>query len=863
MSVRVSVTSLPMDLNKPRNTSILITLEKGKKTGPKWNPDLKTYLGNVHDLVLTAAAHPDQDIEFFDIALVCRGELEKTTRFFRPNIQLKEKQVHLILAQDRFIFEVPGPFPQDKNCIFEVDYQNPVTKSFVPFEASEPFNYSFIDIWEPAWNPHLQGVQMTSPGSRDVDASGHPLTHIIMEKPIKRAAFYHLQILQMLAHGNSQRPVVDHTFKNIQSSEAQEVLRMSLSNDGRPEFVVPGIILGHTYTYSMKALDSGKQPLDNVKQLNNEPLIIIGKRDNSSVTVELVATPTMDNRMRIVLGLVIAAFLLLALTTLAYCLSQRAARRLATSGSLWRPNNSTGVKVLPIYCYENEHYEAAVKRHVTMMRQYACTSPSLPGEPRPESRPRCWSSLVAWLLARNQETIGKDMEAEIKSSEIIIYLSPGLGHLMSPDSVQSAHSCDLECAKLLSTLRRLHCRGLSRRPHLVTFDCFGKAELVCLDSFHWMTGATRETPRQTFRDGQPQETVSFLRGSASASAGTERRAQEPVQVLYNHLAPADVERDQSDGLLSPLVLAAQVSGAWQLQNVPELLARLRDCLDYPEHQRLTLAVTGPTEGWRNSPEVRAIEHHLQQAAWLYRGSHQDTQTHIFHGAVVDAARDIENGSPLCDCSVSFSSPPYRQQHNSKNCGPNRACTDTLLCTFCGKIKQTGRGNVESDSNGKTSDLLGSINTSRYPCTTALPCESPPAAGRAGEAAVSFQGCDGVQLVKDCDRDSVDSSDNDCSSGFSSPRHKKILNSSSQIKMNASSCSDLNHLSSSNSYSPMFEPARVILPPLLVNDKHPLGFSQDIIPPDQCRSKTGFTLEHMAQLNADSGWSQDNLDLVYH
>ena len=441
-----------------------------------------------------------------------------------------------------------------------------------------------------------------------------------------------------------------------------------------------------------------------------------------------------------------------------------------------------------------------------------------------------------------------------------------------PTSLQPINSCDSECQQLLSALYRLHCRGLGKRPHLVTFDCFDKAELVCLDTFHWMAVTSRPVP---FRHPRSHGTVSFKPGNSSHLANIERQAHEHVQILYNHSSLAETDREQTGRLMPPLVLAAQVSGFWRLQNMYELLARLRDYLDYPDHQRLSFSMIGPPEGWRTSPETQAIENHIQQAAKLFLQSLPETQTHFSNVTVANPNRDHETSSisPVCNCASSFSSTQCLQQCNPQNEATDNDCNETLLCTLCGKIKFTR--NAASESLGKNSDALNLTVPSNGCDTlndynTEMCLESTPNMKRVGnhlysDYVVSYQECQSAQFVQNCDVDSVEFSGNDCRIGFPYPHHEKFATSSAKIKVNATSCSDLNQYSNSNSYSPLFDPRRVILPPLPVNvtselDKHPLGFSQDIIPPDRCRSKSGFTLERMAQLNADSGWSEENLDM---
>ena len=418
---------------------------------------------------------------------------------------------------------------------------------------------------------------------------------------------------------------------------------------------------------------------------------------------------------------------------------------------------------------------------------------------------------------------------------------------MSPESSssQSMNVYDTECKQLLSALYDLHRRGLGKRPHLVTFDCFEKAELVCLDTLHYMLASSQAG---NLRGQRFHHAVRF---SPQLPNG-ERQDQEHVQIVSNHSTVVESNREETVGLMPPLALATLMSGSWKLQNMQELLARLRDLLDYPDPHHMPFSVADLPEGWRTTPEAQAIERYIQHIARLYVQPHQNSYgTHPT--ANFDRDGENSNAGPMCSCSLSPSSQNYGQQCNEyvypnlqdQNTERESECIDTTVCSSCGKNKFTLSENLESEPH-EESHIPANL-------TVCLPPVDKISNTVNSENTNPYHGCENIQGVLDYNGDSAESSDIDS-------HDNRIIKG----KGNANSCRDLNPHSYSNSPNHLSYSKMAILPPFGIKeisklDKHPIGFSQDIIPPDQCRSKSGFTLERMEQLNADSGWSEENLD----
>ncbi|GFR89110.1 hypothetical protein ElyMa_002534900 [Elysia marginata] len=858
-------------------------------TGELWKPHFAVYSANYSDILLFADYFPDDivTVTSCDIILTCEGNKRSQLESFRmgdmPLVTESSvaddmtkpdppvySPIHEVPGGHQLAFLVRGPVPDDRQCWLEVDVYTG-RKEFLGFKTTNEFNYSSLPCWEAYWNPRLKASQMVHPSPQDLDKLGRPLTRLVMQRPIRRAVFYKLLIFEILPYKEGNKLVFDHTYDVSQRYTEDKDYEISYDENGSIVFIIQGLSRDKNYTFSMDALNSSKKPEQGVRRVKNEPFSIDGVDTSDPMRIPSVGVPVIDNRRKIVLGLVVTGFLLLLVTVLAYCLSRRGVTiRYRRAAALWRLNNSQALKILPIYCWENESYHQAVKCHATLVERYACASWTPSPNSTTNTRWQFWSSLVAWLLAHNRDTIGKSMEAEIKSSEVIIYLSPRLAYLSSLESTTSLslNSCDLECCHLLSALRRLHCRGLSKRPHFVTFNCFDKAELVCLNAFRWMMGSVKG-PRLC---GE----LSFAPHGSSTS--DPRHAHEDVQIMYNHSTTAETEREETAELMPPLVLAAHVSGAWHLQNMQELVARLCDILNYPHDQHGVLSMSAIPAGWRNSPDVQAIESLIEQTARLYAQHQEGENKNSLNQTAADC--DRLDGNLLCKCPSP--SPSYLQLQQCPDLFKQAKGddNDTLPCSRCGKLKSPIGQDQEVEHQLETAvasscnvhSQVGAVLT-EFSTTVAQHRNLAPSMNNTNSIPYSqtrtpYQEYSNVQQNRNCDVDSVEFSEIDSPSlGFSQCHYEDWRSSSAKatLKPNANSCLELNHFSnSSTSLNPWAQPKMAVLPPLGVPvssgmDRHPLGFSQDIIPPDQCRSKAGFTLERMAQLNADSGWSEEHLD----
>ncbi|GFO43991.1 hypothetical protein PoB_007049600 [Plakobranchus ocellatus] len=901
----VSVTSLPMD---PFNIKKLSrTVKYGNSV--KWRPEFLVYSGNSSDLHLfVSSSYPGGKAHGYVINV--KLAKEGTSVFYKGYSQEpKDHQLPFnILNNGSLHFHIPEQFQEDKEYYIEIEPTDSNQGSLNFYYYSTPgFLYHDLVPWGPIWSPRLEGLQPVK-GSRSVetDNQGRPLTYLVLHRPMPNAAFYRLMIYGQYAGTRKGRKLILNEAFIADPNHKTNGARALRDRNGYLEFVVEGLDLESNYTFSMDALDAYENFLPGVRRVTDLPLHVVGFNQSH----EPVLAPATDNRMKIIIGLVITAGFLLVVTAVWFCLSKRSGIRsrgaalpfVRSSVAMGRPSNNKSLKIIPIYCWENEHYQNVVRRHVNLIRQYACiSSTSSDRIKREKSRWRCWVSAMTWCWRRGQKTVGRDLEAEMKGSEVIIYLSPRLAYLMSaePGLSQPVNSYDTECEQLLSTFTKLHCRGMGRKPHFVTFDCFNKDELICLDAFQWMMA-----PTSTLHHGQRASParMAFTSAASTVSPSDFRGDREQIEMVVHHAAPNEISNEETVGLILPLALAVQVSGVWRLQNIRELVTRLHEMVDYPNRRRLPSAFSAAGEDWRALQEVQVIEQELELAANCYLQSHHCTQAihPISHDTSVDGDTEliesddsIHNEAVGDDANIAYlcqaSTPEKHLLHHESFLQSSTESEEARYNTSNDQNAWRVKGNLGDEVNldfpqcrcsGKRdSDKTGFAGNALITCSSSIhqnklsPSDNPISRSRAAHKP-ALPTAQSAPQGQGCSRDtgSTDCSDVDFNVDHPGSKQHKPSNHGSKKKLKAASWRILHPLKNSSSHElttrisndGLSSPRAAFLPLATKGvselNTHPLGFSQDIIPPNQCcgSSSGGFTAEQIARLNADGGWSEEDL-----